>query len=639
MPRFELKSAGGLLLAALLGVITVLCCLPALDGEFTFDEIAGISENRALYPGTPISAALSYRFSPDQARPVFFASLLADARLFGMSPRPFRVTNLAIHILCGLLVFLLLARAWRHVSRNGLSTAIPLAGTALFLLHPLQSESVIYIWGRSGTLSTLFGLGALLLALAAGDASHPIRRTLFWALALTSLSIALGAKEEAVVVPLIYLIWVTLAEDRAAGVALRGMAILSIPVALFLVARSIALGSLGRQVYSRSIFENILGQAGVMLRTAGLVIFPSGQSIDPPASVPPLPTGLALVFVCLVILAGALYIALPSGGRPTWKGRLPFRRLTGGILIATAGCFIYWIVPLPDLMSERRAYLPMFGAALALTGLLGILLTARSGTDFAASSSPAGAWVRRSLPYLPVFVLVLVLAPALYSRAHLWAEPRALWEEAARVDPERVRPWINLGVMAIDRGEPAIAGKYFDRAVSLEPRNPEVLFNRGKLQMDGGNLEGALRDLEVAVESGPAMKKSWINLGIVRTRLNDLAGAETALQQALSIDPGEPRALSNLAEILRATGRTSEALTLYRRALESDPTYAYAAARLGVALEAEGDFRGALAAYRECLDRGPATPADRDAVLKKVRLLEMKTGSGSPPGEAVPPSQ
>ena len=63
------------------------------------------------------------------------------------------------------------ARTAPALAAPGTALAAPaaLAGTALFLLHPLQSESVLYIWGRSEILSTLFGLLAILLALAADD--------------------------------------------------------------------------------------------------------------------------------------------------------------------------------------------------------------------------------------------------------------------------------------------------------------------------------------------------------------------------------------------------------------------------------------------------------------------------------------
>ncbi len=594
------RHAESLALIILLAVAAA-ACLPALDAPFTFDETAGIAGNRAARTDSSLASALAYRYSPDQTRPLFFLSLLADARLFGTAPRPFRITNIVLHLFCGLLIYALLRRA--------VPGGPALAGTALFLLHPLQAESALYTWGRSGVLATLLALAALLAIPRPGRASLPS------IVALSCLSLALLAKEEAVVLPLIAFIWWTAAEGWPRRAAARSAALLALPVALFGLARLFVLGAAGRQVYARSLPENILGQAVVTLRMARLLILPYGQSVDHAAAVPGLAAGLGALFVCLAAIAAALHLSF-AASHPDRGGSA---RLAGaGVLIAATGCLLYWLVPLPDLMSERRAYLPMVGVSVAVAALADRLDAARRG----------GAGDRRSsLPpmarlLLPAAVLSALLGPLLWERARIWADPVRLWDEAARRAPGKARPLVNLGVLAAEQGDLALAGDLFDRAVAAEPRSPEALFNRARLRLDRGDARGAETDLEAAVAAGPRLTIAWINLGLARLRLGKMAAAEEALRFALDIDPGEPRALTNLGEVRRATGHLDEALALYRRALDSDPAYAYAAARLGVALEARGDRAGALAAYREALRRGPASSADRDAILDKVRLLE-----------------
>src|SRR5207245_3685155 len=139
-----------------------------------------------------------------------------------------------------------------------------------------------------------------------------------------------------------------------------GAAILAIPVALCLAYRGLALGAMGRQLYVRSVWENILGQAVVTLRMLRLAILPVGQTVDPPAEIPGLAAGLLALIICVAGLAGAAF--LPR----LFPGSAGVNRVAGGVLIAFTGYLIYWAVPLPDLMSERRAYLPLLGAALAL---------------------------------------------------------------------------------------------------------------------------------------------------------------------------------------------------------------------------------------------------------------------------------
>ncbi|HEX9427548.1 MAG TPA: tetratricopeptide repeat protein [Candidatus Polarisedimenticolia bacterium] len=604
-----------ILTLALLCCVTIAVCLPAIDAPFTFDETAGIAGNRAVRPESPISSAIAYRYSLDQARPLFFLSLWADARLFGTAPRGFRATNLLLHLVSSLLVYALIRRAT--------GPAGALAGAALFLLHPLQSESVLYIWGRSGILATLLAVAALLAVPPPGRPVGPGPGDRFrWAAALVSLSLALLAKEETVVLPLIAFIWWSAAEKRPRRAALLSATLLALPVILFVLGRLAILGAAGRQVYARGFAENLAGQAAVTLRMARLLIVPYGQSVDHAAVVPGPWPGLGALLLCLSSIVAAIGVSFARRDQSARTTRL----LGAATLIAAAGVVLYWLVPLPDLMSERRAYLPMIGAALALAVLIDRPVAARPLFQAAKVALPLTAKVA-----LPAAAIALLLAPLLWERSRLWADPVLLWEEAARRAPSKTRPLVNLGVLAAERGDTSSAARFFEKAVAAGPRDAEALFNRARLRLDAGDAAGAETDLEGAVASGPRLTIAWINLGLARLRLGKIAGAEEALRRALEIDPGEPRALTDLGEILRSAGRLDEALTLYRRALESDPAYAYAAARLGVALEASGDRAGALAAYREALRRGPATPADRDALLEKVRSLEAAGALPAPP--------
>jgi Flp pilus assembly protein TadD len=622
-----------LLLIALLGV-TFICCLPSLDAPFTHDEEAGIAVNRAVHPGATLRQAATYRYSPDQTRPLFFVTLLLEGRLHGLAPRGYRVLSLLMHIACGLVVYVLLRRL------RPISDGAALAGSAFFLLHPMQSESIIYIWGRSGVQSALLALLALMTVPwpAAGHGSgarreDPARRATGpqqawrWIAALALMALALAAKEEAVALPLMAFVYWVLAENRSARPALARAAALAAPVVAFVALRPLLLGAVGRQVFARGLGDNILGQAVVTLRLLRLTILPIGQSFDPAASVPTIAVGALAAFSCIAVIGLALVggmrlraaaVDSPAGHSVSDSAgeanAAALRWICAGILMSAAAYVLYWIVPLPDLMSERRVYLAYVGGALVVHGVSAFLSgLVRRGAP-AGDGAPAMAW-------LPMLVVTLLLAPALHARSRVWSDPRLVWEEALRLAPQRVRPYIDLGVMAAVRGDSRTAGVDFDRALALEPHNPEALYNRGKLRLDAGDVAGAATDLDAAVAADPTMVRARINLAIARIRQGNLDDAEAQLRAALAIDPGDPRALTNLGEVRRARGDTDQAIALYRQALASDASYSHAAARLGVALEARGDTAGALTAYREYLARGPESATDRAAVEEKIRLL------------------
>src|SRR5262249_55412158 len=185
-----------------------------------------------------------------------------------------------------------------------MTTAGALAGPALFLLHPLQSESVLYIWGRSEILSTLFGLAAILLMLPSRiGLSHR-------AGALACMVLALASKEEAIAIPIIFYMWWALVEGRPRRPGLWRAAVLAAPVLAFMLLRALVLGGIGRHVYVRRGGDNLLGQGVVTLRMLGLALLPFGQSVDHDVRVPGTGLGILVVLVCLLLLAAATALAI-----------------------------------------------------------------------------------------------------------------------------------------------------------------------------------------------------------------------------------------------------------------------------------------------------------------------------------------
>ena len=100
-------------------------------------------------------------------RPLSMLSLGLDYRLFGMSPLAFKCTNLAIHLLNGLLIYSLGRRLVPRLIPPNITVSlhpdyIALAAAALWLLHPLNVSDVVYVVQRMNELSTLFTLLGLL---------------------------------------------------------------------------------------------------------------------------------------------------------------------------------------------------------------------------------------------------------------------------------------------------------------------------------------------------------------------------------------------------------------------------------------------------------------------------------------------
>ena len=182
------------------GIAAALVLLPTLNYGFTnLDDDDLILERQ---PFLTASSAISRAFeepyfgmnSHSYYRPVVTLSLMADARLGGTSPYVYHRTNLLLHAVASVLLYLFLRRL-------RLDTVPALLGALLFALHPVHAASCAWIPGRNDILLTIFALGA---ALSLPDEASPASLP---RIALHSLlfAAALLSKETAFILPLLFI--------------------------------------------------------------------------------------------------------------------------------------------------------------------------------------------------------------------------------------------------------------------------------------------------------------------------------------------------------------------------------------------------------------------------------------------------
>src|SRR2546426_2279377 len=149
----------------------------SLNDPFHFDDVLIVNDSNVVNP-----AHWRYFFNPLHLRQLTFFTFYLNHLAGGDDPSGYHVVNVAIHIANAVLFFFLLSR---FVERW-----LAIAAAAVFLAHPIQTESVLYVYQRSTLLACFFSLLAL-IALAA--------RRLWWALLMFIL--AFESKESALAVP------------------------------------------------------------------------------------------------------------------------------------------------------------------------------------------------------------------------------------------------------------------------------------------------------------------------------------------------------------------------------------------------------------------------------------------------------
>jgi hypothetical protein len=454
--RAPWQRAPGTMVAALLIAAAIgASYLSSLGASFQFDDWNVIVRDER------VQSLGAWWHSMPGIRPITKLSHALN-HAFGASVAGFRAVNLLVHLGASLLVLCMVMRLARRLGWSESAARWSALWVALvFALHPVQTEAVTYISGRSGSLAALFALASLVVWSAAAW-----RKWLSAALYL----LAMGGKETAVVLPLALLLLVGLQspDPRRWRTALRNTALHWLVAAGALVA--MLLSPVYRQLLTtslsiRSISDNLLTQADALVYLTGQLFRLDRLNADPllPAITA---AGPAVVLECALALGTLLAGLAMLRRRPAWAF---------GIL-----WFAIWILPtnslLPrlDVANDRQLYLPVIGIAWMLACAVHDLV---HGTQTQLRTMAAGL--------ATLCVVTLMIATA--QRNRVYATELTFWSDVVRKSPGNARAANNLGYALAIACRDAEAERELTRAVQLDPESDRARVNLRLLR------EGALR--------------------------------------------------------------------------------------------------------------------------------------------------
>ncbi len=555
-------SHGPALATLLLAGVTVVLCAtayaPAARGPFVFDDIFEIENNQAirrLWP--PWDAMTSPGGFP--ARPVPYYTFAINYAVHALAPLGWHLTNVAIHLVNGLLVGLVVFRVLA-IARDPTAAAVARAdlvawaAATLWLVHPLATQPVAYVYQRMellGALAILAALGCFLAAQSAG-----------MLLATVAISAAgMLCKETAAVIPPAVLLtdWLVLSwipgrpwASLASALGRRPFFYVFLFATLGVVA---ALVWLQRGSYRElttpgwSPLAYALTQPGVILHYLRLAVFPAGQCFDYAWRTD---VSAATVVPGLLAVCGAFAVA-------GWcVPRRPLAALAIGLfllLLAPSSSF----VPLSDICVEHRMYLPL------------AVIVASAVVTVAAVLRPAPAAAIAS-----TLVLATVLVGVSAARTAVYGSFLGVWIDTATKAPHNQRALLWVGIALDEAGRHDEAFAAFGRTIAADPANPACArahSYRAALLGRQGDMRMAVAEARRAVELAPDDGLGWVNLARGLYELDRLEEAEMAGRKSINLCRGGQRlvALVNLARIVAAAGRPDEARTLCASVLETDP--------------------------------------------------------------------
>ena len=362
------------------------CYWPGLSGDYMFDDKSNILNNKSLALETlNLDTLLQAAFSSkagELRRPVSMVSFALNHWLFGFDPWSYKLVNLCIHLITGLLLFLLtrqITTSYRLFSNPSILPTtvqwIPVAVCGLWLVHPINLTSVLYIVQRMTSLSSLFMVFALYLYMAgrlrllAGKQGLALILTGYFGFG----ALAVLSKETGVLLPL-YLLVLEVSlfrfrnQDGRTDRTIVAFTVLCIILPLiagliYLLGHTDSfLNYTGREF---NLYERLMTEARVVVFYLKLIVLPTTHDLGLFHDDISISTG---IFAPISTIYSLLFLAslLASG---LWLVRK--NSLIGlGILWFFVGHLLESTIFPLEIAHEHRNYLPGFGIILAIITFL-----------------------------------------------------------------------------------------------------------------------------------------------------------------------------------------------------------------------------------------------------------------------------
>lgn len=466
--------------AALLAAV-LLVYLPTLRASFQFDDF------RVVVADARVHSLEAWWQSMPAIRPLLRLSYAVGHELGG-TPAAFRALNIGVHCINALLVLVLLrdmgtrcalpARAAGHAA---------MLAAALFALHPITTEAVTYISGRSSSLAALFALLALVcwVRARASAAPHPLQ-----AIAIALGMAAVAVKESVAVLPLAMLLcsWIATPSELARR---RQELRMLVPCTLALVVPVAAFAwhteypaMLDAALSRRALVPNLLTQAQGVAALLGHALLP--WTVTTELDLAPVRTITPAACIPFAMLA---LIALAALAQLRRHPAIGFGVLWTALwLLPTHSLFAR-----EDIANDRQFYLPLVGMAWLLACLMANLpakLPAALRAREAVAAHEGGlGWKTCML----ACVLLTCLAMATLVQNLTYRTEVTFWEAAVAAAPRNARAANNLGYAYALACRDADALRAFAVAQRLDPNNLQARTNHALLRKGALFLPGQRR--------------------------------------------------------------------------------------------------------------------------------------------------
>ncbi|MFC1842406.1 tetratricopeptide repeat protein [Candidatus Dependentiae bacterium] len=564
---------------AIISVLTVLFYAPSMRYAFQFDDIANIKKFFHIRH----YSIKNLWFSGTRWISYWLNTIHYSISKF--SPISYRIGNLIIHLANGVLVFFIIFTALRHLKHKNFFSrnyfAIAFLTSILFLLHPVQTQTVSYvIQGQLEGLAALSILSMTFLFLKSSYANSIAKRRLFIFLLFVVAALSCGTKEIAIISPAIIILvdWFLVAQGD--WQSFKSRLYIHIPLAILVVGlymyflkptfftEILGLKRLAKNNIGNVITQNpndkitpwafLISQFKVIIHYLWIFIYPLSISVEYDWVL----SKSFFALDCILPLAGLLLIGL-------FILKILIKNRSSMVAFGALWFFVSIsprssIIPSPELLVDYKTYTASFGWLFLISCTLVY----------------AYQYLREKATFLPrpfkniqnctaiASILIGMLAGYLtMQRNTIWRSGMEFWGDMIKHAPGKARAYNNYGVeMSQNLKDFKGSIPYFKKAISMDSKYPDPWNNLAVAYANINELDDAIHALKQSIRIYPYYPENYNNLASFYIQKNELDQAEKLLKTAIRLRAHYGKAHFNMGRILFARQEKKKAWQYFKKA-------------------------------------------------------------------------
>lgn len=454
----------------LIAMIPILVYMNTLGHGFVFDDEYVLEANPYIrdpgnIPSFFVSSKTQGSYDIKAFRPLRQTLFALEYQIYALNPLGYHLVNVVLHSLATILLFVLFQLLGFRIGYAGLMSV-------LYSVHPLSTEVVANITGRTDLLFSIFYMAGIICYLLHFKSS---KGKAYLTACVVSFCLSLFSKEMAVTFPLIIMM-TELYERKGRIKEVRFHLVLLAVLLAYLALRQYAIGELGtRDYYGDSLLVTLYSETRIIFTYLKLFLFPhplTGRHDT--ILIENLINPFTIAFIALMAILIALTVR---------------NLLLRSFPLYLYGCWWFFITLLPvsniipirgAMMGERFMYIMMPGLIIAIFSLLERALTPRQGR-------------LRKIVFASITVVAVIFAGLSVRRNQVWKDNLTFFEDARSKAPNSLVVHWNLFREYNERGDRESAARMYSQMVRINTNAALGHLRTARKYRDTGRLEDAER--------------------------------------------------------------------------------------------------------------------------------------------------